>query len=92
MLVAYVSRKARQVQAPTKVGRVLNSVLPRLDVFSSPGVYAWVDKRLPTESPINGASIHDIHLIEPHHIQTLPEGSSGQRTQFRSKLSRVPTR
>jgi len=36
-------------------------MLSRPEVFPSPGVYAWVDKRLPVESPINGASIHNIH-------------------------------
>jgi len=41
-------------------GSCLNRVLLHSEVFSSPGVYAWVGKRLLTESPINGASIRHL--------------------------------
>jgi len=39
----------------------LNRVLPRSEVFSGSGVYAWVDNPVVTESPINGASIHHLY-------------------------------
>jgi hypothetical protein len=80
MLVAYVSPKARQVQAPTKFGSVTfaafsassakTSVLPLRFSYANARLTAEVIRRLPQRTE------------EKIEIRTRLEGSSGQRTQF----------
>ena len=72
----------------------LNRVLPRSEVFSSPGVYAWVNKRLPTEAPLMGlratTSIANPavngwasgNLIKQHQSQTSHGSRATSCTQF----------